>query len=36
MWLFRKPVFLEDINYVECTVKMKIKGDNSVNDTKAQ
>ena len=29
-------MFIGDENYIESTVEFKIKGDNSVNDTKIQ
>ena len=28
------PLFKGDVNYKECTIEFKFKGDNSVNDTK--
>ena len=31
-----EPLFIGDKNYIECTVEFKIKGENSVNDTKIQ
>ena len=29
-------MFIEDVNYKECSIEFKIKGDNYVNDTEIQ
>ena len=36
MWLFIKPLYIGDENYVECTVDFRIKGDKSANVTEIQ